>query len=75
MNGDILQKQAYGERKTTSWEMDHIHPKSKGGTDAISNLQPLQWKSNRQKSDKYDPVYEKKCLSLYNKFDKNNNNK
>ena len=35
------------------WEIDHRHPKSKGGTDCPRNLQAVQWKENRTKSDKY----------------------
>ena len=34
------------------WEIDHIYPKSKGGTDDINNLQPLYWENNRAKADK-----------------------
>ncbi len=35
------------------WEIHHIKPTSKGGTDDMPNLQPLQWENNRRKSDQY----------------------
>lgn len=36
-----------------SWEVDHIKPVVKGGTDSLENLQALQWETNRDKSDTY----------------------
>jgi 5-methylcytosine-specific restriction endonuclease McrA len=33
------------------WEVDHIYPVSRGGTDHPDNLQALQWQNNRAKGD------------------------
>ncbi len=35
------------------WEIDHIVPSALGGSDDLSNLQPLYWKTNRYKGDTY----------------------
>lgn len=42
----------YGNRNSKyGWEIDHITPVSKGGTDVLSNLRPLHWSNNLSKSD------------------------
>lgn len=42
----------HGDRKAKyGWEIDHIVPVAHGGSDALSNLQPLHWENNLAKGD------------------------
>jgi hypothetical protein len=51
--GASMQRGKYGKTEKWGWEIDHVKPVSKGGTDDLSNLQPLQWENNRKKGDDY----------------------
>lgn len=51
--GNTMYYHSYGKSSAMGWEIDHSKPKSKGGTDHLNNLQPLNTKANRQKSNKY----------------------
>ncbi len=42
-----IKREQYGNRDSDyGWEVSHIKPKTKGGTDDLPNLRPLQWKNN-----------------------------
>lgn len=54
MCGKWMKWQDYGDTNSQyGWEIDHIKPVSRDGTDNLGNLQPLQWENNRDKSDQY----------------------
>lgn len=47
--GAWIGRTEYGNRDSQyGWEIDHISP---GGSDQLSNLRPLQWQNNVEKSD------------------------
>lgn len=52
--GQVMKYSEHGNIDSKyGWEIDHIKPSAKGGSDDLNNLQPLQWENNRRKGDTY----------------------
>lgn len=51
--GNGMRFDAHGQEGPEGWEIDHIYPAALGGSDALTNLQPLHWRENRRKGDNY----------------------
>lgn len=64
--GAMIMRSAYGRRDfPMGWEIDHLIPRSKGGTDELENLMPIQWENNLCKSDNF-PIW-RSCVTFRNK--------
>lgn len=51
--GAWMERGKHGDTTTNGfgWEVDHVVAVANGGSDALSNLQPMQWQNNRKKGD------------------------
>lgn len=47
--GNEMFYDSFGKASPKGWEVDHIKPKARGGSDATRNLQALNTKVNREK--------------------------
>jgi len=53
-HGFTIQFSQHGRRDSAfGWEVDHIVPESWGGSDEIRNLQPVYWRVNAHKSNRF----------------------
>ena len=53
---------AYGTTGDYGWEIDHKKPGAGGGSDNLSNLQPLHWQNNRAKGDTWPASLADYCV-------------
>jgi 5-methylcytosine-specific restriction endonuclease McrA len=49
IKGHAIKYTEHASQGDYGWEIDHIRPVAKGGSDDIDNLQPLWWQTNRTK--------------------------
>lgn len=51
--GAWIKRDLYDNKSEYGWQISHIKPIEKGGTEDISNLLPLQYSNNLAKSNDY----------------------
>lgn len=51
--GNVMYRPSYGKDTSMGWSVDHSKPKSKGGTDHLNNLQPMNMSANKSKGNTY----------------------
>jgi hypothetical protein len=50
--GNVIYKHSYGKNSNMGWQIDHIKPQSKQGSDCLRNLQALKTSVNYKLSNK-----------------------
>ena len=50
--GNLMFYRSYGKATPMGWEIDHLKARSKGGTDHLNNLRPLNTSANRSKGNR-----------------------
>lgn len=64
--GAWIKRNQYEQETDHSWEIDHIKPVSKDGSDDLKNLMPLHRENSRTKGDDY-PNFKSSVTSEGNK--------
>ncbi len=49
--GNVMYKASHGQATPMGWDIDHIKPQSRGGSNDIRNLQALNTNINRSKGN------------------------
>ena len=49
--GNEMYKASYGKTSAKGWDVDHINPKAKGGSESLGNIQALNSSVNRSLQD------------------------
>ena len=60
--GAWIRRSDYGLQSEYGWEIDHVRPLAQDGSHNMSNLLPLQWRNNLEKSDHF-PQWTTRMLS------------
>lgn len=52
--GAFIEWDKYGDHHSIyGWDIDHVYPKAKGGTDMFGNLRAMNWQNNESKGIDY----------------------